>query len=120
MKAEEFIPQYEAALASQDWSQVSPLIHKEAIVTFSDGSIHEGIDKIQIAFERNFKLIKSEKYEVLNVEWVEKEESNAQYNFHFKWEGYINGELMGGSGKGSCQLIKDKGNWLLWREELSR
>lgn len=118
MKPEAFIPKYETALASQDWSQVAPLVHKNAIVTFSDGAIHEGIANIKIAFERNFSIIKSEKYQVLNVKWTSKEAYKASYTFEFHWAGYINGKLMQGSGKGLCELVKIEGVWLMWQEVL--
>lgn len=120
MIPEDFISKYEIALASQSWLQVAPLVHKDAIVTFSDGSKYEGIDKIKIAFERNFSIIKSEKYQVLNVQWNRKEENEASYTFEFHWSGYIDDELMSGSGKGACALVKVDGDWLLWREMLNR
>ena len=42
MNPETFIEKYEAALATQDWQQVAPLVHPEACVTFSSGSVHIG------------------------------------------------------------------------------
>lgn len=38
MNPEKFIEKYEAALATQDWQQVAPLLHPDACITFSSGS----------------------------------------------------------------------------------
>ena len=73
MKHEEFILAYETALASQDWKIVEPLISNKACVTFSNGTVHRGKEKIQIAFENNFAKIKSEKYSIKNIIWLKKE-----------------------------------------------
>ena len=42
MNPETFIEKYEAALATQDWQQVAPLVHPDVCVTFSSGSVHVG------------------------------------------------------------------------------
>jgi hypothetical protein len=70
MQPEDFIHAYEVALASQDWVQVEPLIHNEACVTFSNGTLHKGKAEVQRAFEKNFTLIKDEIYSIANVHWV--------------------------------------------------
>ncbi|HXD12520.1 MAG TPA: hypothetical protein VN653_20790 [Anaerolineales bacterium] len=54
MQPEEFIRAYEVALATQDWNQVEPLVHTDACVTFSNGTVHKGKGEIQRAFEKNF------------------------------------------------------------------
>ena len=53
MKPEDFIKAYEAALATQNWKNVEPLIAETASVTFSNGSVHLGKSNVQKAFENN-------------------------------------------------------------------
>ena len=67
MNPETFIEKYAAALATQDWQQVNPLVHPDACVTFSSGAVHVGKTAVRHAFERNFSLIQDETYKIENV-----------------------------------------------------
>ena len=90
MSAEEFIRAYEQALASQDWRNVEPLVHENACVTFSNGTVHKGKPEVKSAFEKKFSLIKDEKYSISNVHGVKKDSEMAVYVFDFSWSGMIN------------------------------
>lgn len=79
MQPEEFIKAYGAALASQDWKNVAPLVAEAVSVTFSDGSVHIGKVNVQAAFEKNFSIIKNEEYSIYNVRWLSREENFAVY-----------------------------------------
>jgi len=120
MQAEDFIKNYENALATQNWKNVQPLIHKDASVTFSTGTVHEGKAAVKIAFERNFQLIKNEAYRIENVRWLLKSESTAVYLFDFYWKGIINNQSVEGSGIGTSVLIREAGKWVLLTEHLGR
>ena len=118
MTPQQFTIAYEQALASQDWAKVAPLIHPTACVTFSNGMVHKGKEAIKAAFERNFSLIKSEKYLVSNIKWLLQSESMAVYLFDFHWKGFINGNLMEGAGRGTSVLVKEESKWHLLTEHL--
>jgi ketosteroid isomerase-like protein len=118
MEPEEFIHTYEQALASQDWGQVEPLVHMDACVTFSNGTVHKGKAAVQKAFENNFTLIQDENYSIANVHWVMKAAETAIYLFEFSWSGIINGKSAQGAGRGTCVLIKEAGKWQLLIEHL--
>ena len=118
MNPETFIKLYEAALASQDWQQVAPLVHPDACVTFSSGSQHIGKTAVQQAFERNFSLIQDETYKIDNVHWVMKGGETAVYLFTFHWSGLINGKPATGAGTGTSVLINSENGWLLLVEHL--
>ncbi len=120
MEAQHFIASYESALASQDWNQVDPLISENASVIFSDGSIHQGKEAVKIAFERNFSIIKSEKYQIKNVNWLKIDEHFAVFNFEFEWAGLINGDLVSGEGVGSSVIVKEEDSWMILSEHLGR
>lgn len=120
MSPEEFIKAYEEALGSQEWNKVSPLISAKACISFSDGSVHNGIDQIKIAFEKNFNAIKSEKYAMENVRWILKKEDHSVYVFEYHWTGIINGKSHSGSGIGSSIIIKENEKWKLVTEHLGR
>ena len=118
MTPEDFVTKYEEALASQDWNNVEPLIHNDGCVTFSSGTVHKGKTEIQKAFEKNFSLIKNEKYEITNVHWAVKTDSVAAYLFDFSWTGIINDKEAAGYGCGTATLIKSNGVWKLVAEHL--
>ncbi len=118
MSPEQFVTNYEAALATQNWENVAPLICPHACVTFSGGSVHKGIKAIQDAYERNFSLIKSEEYLTSNVYWILKNKETAVYLFNFSWKGIIDGHQAAGSGRGTTVIINDNGLWKLLAEHL--
>ncbi len=118
MNPEEFIKSYEAALGTQDWKEVEPLVSKNVSVTFSSGTVHIGREHVQKAFERNFSLIKNEKYAVENVKWLVKDKTYAVYLFEFNWTGLIEGKSVSGNGVGTSVLIKEDDRWKLLTEHL--
>jgi len=120
MKCEEFISLYEAALASQKWEIVEPLISNNSSITFSNGTVHIGKEKIQLAFENNFTKIKSEKYSIENIKWLIKEETYAVYLFEFYWTGIVNSKSVSGNGIGTSVIIVEDGKWKLLTEHLGK
>lgn len=118
MNPEDFIQDYETALATQDWERVAPLMHEDVCVTFSTGSVHKGKSEVGKAFRGNFTVIENESYSITNIHWVSKNNAFAVYLFDFKWKGYISGKPAGGSGRGTAVLINDGGRWQLLVEHL--
>ena len=118
MDLEEFIRAYEQALATQDWINVEPLVHNDACVTFSNGTVHKGKLAVKKAFENNFSLIKDEEYSITNVHWVTKSSDMAVYLFDFSWSGMINDRQASGSGRGTSVLVKEQDKWQLLVEHL--
>lgn len=119
MLPEQFITAYERALASQQWINVEPLIAANACVTFSTGAVHQGIEAVKQAYEKNFSCIKNEMYSVTNIHWVMKTNEMAVYLFNFQWQGIINGEPACGSGKGTATIVLVENKWKLIAEHLS-
>lgn len=120
MTPEDFIKKYEQALKSQDWSQVAPLFHEKACVTFSSGVVHEGKAEVKKAFEKNFSTIKNEEYKISKVRWILETETMAAYLFHFDWEGIVQGKQVAGHGIGTSILIRENEQWLLLTENLHK
>ncbi len=118
MSAPDFVQQYEEALATQEWAKVSPLIHDNARVVFSDGSLHAGKSAVQAAYERNFNAIKNEIYQIRNVHWLTESGETAAYMFDFFWTGVVAGQEVSGAGRGTAVLTKEDGKWVLLAEHL--
>jgi len=118
MAPDQFIRDYAAALRSQDWSEVAPLIDEDAVVAFSDGTLHQGVDAIKAAYSRNFALIKNEDFQIENVRWSMRNAKVAAYSFDFRWTGLVDGRPASGSGTGSTVLRNNAGTWMLFAEQL--
>ena len=115
---DEFIPLYERALASQGWNAVDPLVHDDAYVTFSNGTVHVGKAAVQRAFEGNFAAIADEEYRISNIRWVHRGSEIAVYLFDFNWSGRVGGRPASGSGRGTSVLHRDDAGWRLLVEHL--
>jgi len=120
MTPQEFIDKYESALKTQEWENVDPLFHDKVCVTFSNGEIHNGKQKVKIAFEKNFSLIKSEAYTISNIRWVLKDETVATYVFDYDWQGLINGKKVSGGGNGTTVLVLNNEKWTMLVESLHK
>jgi len=114
---EAYIAAYEAAMATQQWENVAPMIHDNCTVTFNDGT-YVGKPAVEGAFRKTFNLIQDETYRMTNVHWVQKEAESAVLIFIFEWSGIINGEPASGSGRGTSVLTRESGNWQLLSEHL--
>ncbi|MEM0900903.1 MAG: nuclear transport factor 2 family protein [Pseudomonadota bacterium] len=116
--AKSFVKEYESALGTQDWNSVAPLISDDAIVVFSNGSLHAGKDAISAAYQHNFNTIKGEEYRIENVHWLADTADAAAYSFEFHWTGVIDGQQASGSGRGTAVLVRKDDRWLLVGEQL--
>lgn len=117
---EDFISAYEAALATQQWENVAPLMHANVGITFSNGSSYKGLAEVEQAYRRNFELIEEEKFSISDVHWVLRNEHMAVYQFTFAWTGIINSQQASGGGHGTATLICEEGKWLLLAEQLGK
>ena len=118
MTVEEFIVLYEEALATQRWAAVEPMIHENACVTFSTGTVHKGKQAVRSSFERNFAAIQGEEYRISNVHWIMRTPDFAVYLFEFQWTGRIDGRDAAGAGKGTSVLVRNGADWRLLAEHL--
>ena len=109
---------YGAALATQDWAQVAPLFHEDAVVTFSSGASFRGKDDIGAAFSRNFAAIADEEYALSDVEWVERPACHAVCTYRFAWSGVVDGRRTSGGGRATSVLRRDGETWLVLVEHL--
>jgi ketosteroid isomerase-like protein len=116
--AAEHLRAYEAALGTQEWALVEPLLHDDVCVTFSDGSVHRGKQAVGAAFSRNFELIEDEQYELSDVEWIAADPTHAVCVYRFRWSGRIDGKPASGGGRGTTVLKLEDGGWLVLVEHL--
>lgn len=120
MSPSDFIHDYLQATKTHQWSNILPLIHPNAAVTFSTGDVHEGLNAIKKAFERNFELIENEKYEMTNLRWLLQSDSTAVCLFNYAWNGRVHGQFAEGHGIGTMVIIKENDIWQLLTEHHGR
>src|SRR5687768_7628403 len=97
---EELLRSYEAALATQRWDRVEPLMHPDVCVTFSNGRSFRGREDVGRAFSENFALIEDERYELSDIHWIARNDCHAACTYVFRWSGVIGGEPAQGAGRG--------------------
>jgi ketosteroid isomerase-like protein len=115
MNPDDFLRQYEIALATQDRERVESLMHPDVCVTFNDGT-YRGKSAVEQTFRRTFSLIKNERYTISALHWVSRDENYAVHDFH--WSGEIDGRPASGGGRGTSVLKREAGAWLLLAEHL--
>ena len=113
-----FVKAYSAALHTNNWAVVSPLVHEDACVTFSDGRTLVGKAAVRAAYERNFATIKDDTFAVSDVHWVSQADDHAVYTFAFAWTGVVDGNPAGGKGRGTAVIVRREGGWQLLAEHL--
>lgn len=118
MTPDQFVEDYEAALATQHWAKIGPLVHEDACVTFSTGAVHRGKQAVGRAFTANFKVIAEERYQISKLHWVRQSAEVAVYLFEFDWSGIIDGKPASGGGTGTGVLIRQGSGWQLLVEHL--
>lgn len=117
MSPDDFIEEYEAALASRKWVNVERLLHQDICVTFSTGTFR-GKSEVQRAFEGNFTKIEDEEYSISNLFWVYRSNDSAVCIYEFSWKGLINCREKSGCGRGTSVLAKVGAQWQLVTEHL--
>ena len=117
MSLQQVIRDYEAALASQDWKRVEPLLHDDVCVTFATGTF-KGKAEVRTAFESNFRCIKDERYSIADLHWVYRSDTSAACLYTFHWQGVIDGQSAAGGGRGTSVLVKTNDVWKIIIEHL--
>lgn len=102
----QFIKKYEVATNSHDFSNVSELIHPDAIYRFTDGDF-VGIDAIGKAFESTWNSIKDETYSISNLSIVFTDTNSATFTYTFNWTGIVGGERKSGNGRGTNVIVRN-------------
>ncbi len=117
MTPEDFLTQYVAALETQNWDVVAPLIHPDCVAVFTEDTF-KGKAAVEGAFRKTFALIKDETYSIDNLHWVLQRDDVAVVTYHFHWSGVIHGQSASGGGRGTATLVYADGRWLLLSEHL--
>lgn len=116
----EFLSAFEQAQASQDFAEVAPLIHPDAVFRFNDGD-YRGTDQIRAAFESTWALqVENEIYSMSDVEVEYTDSASAVVTFTFHWSGIGPEGPFEVAGRGTSVLVEHDGSLKVLLEHLSR
>lgn len=116
----EFIKEFQLASDTKDFSNVSSMIHPNAIFRFNDRD-YKGIENIKGAFESTWSYdVENEEYNMINLEIINMDSSSATLTFDFKWKGISNQEEFSIKGRGTQVLVLVEDKLKIILEHLSR
>ncbi len=120
-EALQFMARFEAALATEDFTQVAPLVHPQAVFRFSEGD-HFGMADVKAAMERTWAFeVDDERYYLTDKRVLRSGEDAATVLFTWNWSG--NSAEHGPfeiTGRGTVQLVRHAGEIKILLEHLSR
>lgn len=116
---EDVLKAYEAEINRHDFGLLAPLISREAIFWFNDGS-YAGTDAIRAAFEKTWQAFPLERYWLEDLTWLARDGTAAACTYRFCWEATVNGEKWSGGGRGTTVLRVEDGLWKIAHEHLSQ
>lgn len=120
-EALQFMARFEAALASEDFAEVAPLIHPQAVFRFSEGD-HSGMANIRAAMERTWAYeVDDERYYLTDKRVLRSGKDAVTVLFTWNWSG--NSAEHGAFeivGRGTAQLVRHEGAIKILLEHLSR
>lgn len=115
-----FLRDFERAQATQDFAEVVPLIHQDAIFRFNDGD-YRGIDRIRAAFEATWSIdVEDERYRIEDVEVERVGPDWAVATFRFVWSGIGPNGPFEVNGRGTTAVVMEDGGLKVLVEHLSR
>lgn len=116
----EFLSVFEKAQASQDFAEVGPFIHPDAVFRFNDGD-YRGTDQIRTSFESTWALdVENEIYSMSDVEVEYTDSVSAVATFTFHWSGIGPEGPFEVAGRGTTVLVQHDGSLKVLVEHLSR
>lgn len=119
-EALQFMARFEAALATEDFEKVAPLIHPQAVFRFSEGD-HSGMADIRAAVERTWAFeVDDERYYLTDKRVLHSGKGAATVLFTWNWSGDSaeHGPFKI-TGRGTVQLVRHEGAIKILLEHLS-
>lgn len=115
-----FMTTYEQALQTQDFAQVKPLIHPQAVFRFTEGDF-VGHEAIEAAFQKTWALdVQNVEYFLTNVNVINLDTHSATITFNWNWKGDSKEGPFHIVGRGTSQVVLSEGQPQLILEHLGR
>lgn len=95
------------------------MLHQNAVYWF-DEKEYNHTAAIQAAFITAWHYLPDEVYSIKNLHWLSVDSNSATCIYEYEWKGTHNSKSMKGSGRGNSLLVKEKGEWKIMHEHLSK
>ena len=118
--AGECLAAFEAALAKADLDGAIAWLSDDAVFFYSNEAAHFGEQAIRAAIKANFDSIKDDSYATHDHIWLAQSELAAACICSFAWTGTLDGKQVGGRGRGTTVLRRERDGWRIVHEHLSR
>jgi ketosteroid isomerase-like protein len=110
----------EAAMRAKDVDGALALMTDDVVFFYSNQTMHVGKAAIGRALAENFSGIEDDTHRTEDITWLLQSESSAACVYHFRWTGLMDGNAVGGKGRGTSLFRREPDGWKLAHEHLSQ
>ena len=110
---------FTAALLRRDIDTALSLLADDVVFFYSNGTAILGRDGFAATMTASWRVVEDYEYATLASNWVAQSDAAAAVIYSFAWSGVARGQRVGGSGRGTRVLRKERRGWLIAHEHLS-
>ena len=107
------------AMIRRDMPAALALLTDDVTFFYSNGSAIWGKDAFSATMTANWKMVTDYTYKTIETKWVMETADAASVIYTLAWTGKVNGNPVGGEGRGTRVLHRDKTGWRIAHEHLS-
>ena len=108
-----------AAMLRRDMAGALALLSDDVVLFYSNGTAIWGKDAFAANMSAAWKMISDYTYKTTESKWVVQSDSVATVIYTLAWSGKVNGNAIGGEGRGTRVLHRDAQGWRIAHEHLS-
>ena len=111
---------YMDAINSHDFSEVSKLLHKNAVF-YIDNQVQTELKQIEAHHNRFWDTLKDSKFWATDIKILHRDYKSCIYTYQYNFSGYINGEYVEGIGRSTDVFVQNDitNQWELLHEHSS-
>lgn len=107
------------AMLKRDMPAALALLTDDVVLYYSNGSAIWGKQAFEATMTANWKMITDYTYKTIDTKWIVQSDSVAAVIYTLAWTGNVNGNAVGGEGRGTRILHRDSHGWRIAHEHLS-
>jgi ketosteroid isomerase-like protein len=113
------LDEFVAAMLRRDMPGALALLTDDAVLFYSNGTAIWGKDAFAANMTAAWKAISDYTYKTVETKWVVQSDTVATVIYTLAWSGKVNGNAVGGEGRGTRVLRRDAQGWRIAHEHLS-
>jgi ketosteroid isomerase-like protein len=110
---------FSAALIGHDMRAALALLTEDVVFFYSNGTVICGKEAFSAVMTASWSRVEDYRYATLASHWLVKSEAMASLIYRFEWSGRVQGQGVGGAGRGTRVFSRDSAGWRLAHEHLS-